>query len=404
MAFTRLLRSLARDETVGERVVPIIPDEARTFGMDALFREFEIYAAKGQRYEPVDHHLLLSYVESNKGQILGGHHRGRCVGLVDGGGHLLCHQRRADAAVLHLLFDVRVPAVGDLIWAAADAQARGFLLGATAGRTTLEGEGLQHTDGHSQLLASTVPTCKAYDPAFAWEMAVIIRDGLDRMYPPSTAGEGAGGESIFYYLTLYNENYEMPPAPETEGGIDELTRWVTRGLYRSHGAPAGSHHGSVLYSGSGWSAAREAQSILAADYDVGVDLWSATSYNELRREALEVERWNRLHPGEPERLPLITRLLADGRGPVVAVSDFLSAWSDQVVRWVPRPFTVLGTDGFGRSDDRAHLRRFFETDAAHVVVAVLSSLARSGAIDAEVATGAIERFGIDPDVVAPWTL
>ena len=404
MAFTRLLRSLARDPVVGDRVVPIIPDEARTFGMDALFRELGIYAAKGQRYEPVDHHLLLSYVEKSDGQILE-------EGITEAGSMAswtAAATAYATTGVPMLPFFTfysmfGFQRVGDLIWAAGDARARGFLLGATAGRTTLQGEGLQHTDGHSQLLASTVPACRAYDPAFAWEMALIIRDGLARMYPPSAAGEKVGGEDVFYYLTLYNENYEMPPMPETDGGIDELTGWVTRGLYHSHGAPQAAHQASVLYSGSGWTAAKEAQRLLHEDYDVGVDLWSATSYNELRREALAVERWNRLHPDAPEALPLITRLLSAGTGPVVAVSDFLSAWVDQVVRWVPRPFSVLGTDGYGRSDDRAHLRRFFETDAAHVVVAVLSALVRSGELDPSVATGAIDRFGIDPDIDPPWT-
>jgi len=405
MAFTRLLRSLARDQTVGDRVVPIVPDEARTFGMDALFRELEIYAAQGQRYEPVDHHLLLSYVESAQGQILE-------EGITEAGSMASWTAAATSYAttgvpmlpffIFYSMFGFQ--RVGDLIWAAGDARARGFLLGATAGRTTLEGEGLQHTDGHSQLLASTVPNCRAYDPAFAWEMALIIKDGLARMYPASTAGDPAGGEDVFYYLTLYNENYEMPPAPEAEGGIGQLTEWVTRGLYRSHAAPEATHRGSVLYSGTGWSAAVEAQRILAEDYDVGVDLWSATSYNELRREALAVERWNRLHPESPERTPLITELLSEGEGPVLAVSDFLSSWADQVVRWVPRPLTVLGTDGFGRSDDRAHLRRFFETDAAHVVVGVLSAMSRSGTIEASLAMKAIDRFGIDADVDPPWTL
>ena len=404
MAFTRLLRNLARDETVGNRVVPIVPDEARTFGMDGLFRELEIYAAKGQRYEPVDHHLLLSYVEDSDGQILE-------EGITEAGSLASWTAAATSYAttgvpmvpffIFYSMFGFQ--RVGDLIWAAGDARARGFLMGATAGRTTLEGEGLQHQDGHSHLLASTVPSCRAFDPAFAWEMALIIRDGMARMYPESGVGEPAAGEDVFYYLTVYNENYEMPAAPEVEGGIDELTRWVTRGLYRSHGASPAAHHASVLYSGSAWPAAQAAQRTLAADYDVGVDLWSATSYVELRRQALEVERWNRLHPGMPERQPLVTRLLADGRGPVVAVTDYMAAVPDQVQRWVPRPFSVLGTDGYGRSDDRAHLRRFFETDEAHVVVAVLGGLARAGEVDPAVVVGAMERFGIDPDVAPPWT-
>jgi len=285
--------------------------------------------------------------------------------------------------------------VGDLIWAAADARARGFLLGATAGRTTLLGEGLQHQDGHSLVLASTVPACEAYDPAFAYELAAIVQDGIGRMYP---GGDAAAGEDVFYYLTVYNENYAMPPKPE---GVDA---GILEGLYRFAAAPEGAKHpATVLFSGSAQGAARAAQAELAEHYDVGIDLWSATSYKRLREEALAVERWNRLHPAEAPRTPLVTRRLAEDAGPVVAVTDFMRAVPDQVSRWSPRTWLSLGTDGFGRSDTRETLRRFFETDTAHVVVAVLAGLAADGAVEASVVADAIARYDLDPEAAPPWT-
>jgi len=394
-AFTRLLRNLARDDAFGRRVVPIVPDEARTFGMDALFRELEIYAAHGQLYEPVDHALLLSYTEDRDGQILE-------EGITEAGALASWTAAATSYATrgvpmvpfftFYSMFGFQ--RVGDLIWAAADARARGFLLGATAGRTTLLGEGLQHQDGHSHVLASTVPACQAYDPAFAYETAVIVADGLARMYPD---GDPTAGEDVFYYLTLYNENLAMPPMPEgAEAGIVE-------GLYRFAPAPDGPRHrATVVFSGSAQGAARAAQADLAEHHDVAVDLWSATSYKRLREDALAVERWNRLHPTEAPRTPLVTERLA-GEGPVVAVTDFMHAVPDQVTRWVPRPFATLGTDGYGRSDTREALRRFFEVDAAHVTVAVLAELATAGTVPATEVTAAIERHGIDPEAAPPWT-
>jgi pyruvate dehydrogenase E1 component len=285
--------------------------------------------------------------------------------------------------------------VGDLIWAAADARARGFLLGATAGRTTLLGEGLQHQDGHSLVLASTVPACEAYNPAFAYELATIVRDGIHRMYPD---GDATKGEDVFYYLTVYNENYAMPPKPD---GVDE---GILAGLYRFAPAPDGAaHRATVLFSGSAQGAAREAQDELAEHFDVGVDLWSVTSYKRLREEALAVDRWNRLHPDETPQVPFVTQQLADGEGPVVAVTDFMRAVPDQVSRWSPRRWASLGTDGFGRSDTRETLRRFFETDTAHLVVAVLAELAVEGTIEADVVAKAIARYDVDPEVAPPWT-
>ena len=331
MVFTRILRNLARDESFGPRVVPIVPDEARTFGMDSLFREFEIYAPFGQLYEPVDHALLLSYTEDQDGQILE-------EGITEAGGLASWTAAATSYAnrgtpmlpffVFYSMFGFQ--RVGDLIWAAADARARGFLMGATAGRTTLLGEGLQHQDGHSLVLASTVPACEAYDPAFAYELAVIVQDGIRRMYPD---GDATQGEDVFYYLTLYNENYAMPVKPE---GVDA---GILEGLYRFAPAPEGTTHpATVLFSGSAHGAAREAQAELAEHYDVGVDLWSATSYKRLREEAMAVERWNRLHPTDDPRTPLVTERLAEGSGPVVAVTDFMRTVPDQVSRWSPRPW------------------------------------------------------------------
>jgi pyruvate dehydrogenase E1 component len=280
--------------------------------------------------------------------------------------------------------------VGDLIWGASDSRARGFLMGGTAGRTTLMGEGLQHNDGHSHVLASVVPVCQAYDPAFAYEMATIIEDGIRRMY--------AYDEDIFYYLTMYNENYEQPPKPvgSDQGIIDGLYRWAE--------APAGMEHGAtILFSGPSHLAAREAQADLANHYGVGAELWSATSYKRLREEAISAERWNRLHPTETPRIPMVTRLLGGAPGTVVAVTDYMRAVPDQISRWVPRSFTSLGTDGYGRSDSREALRGFFETNAGHVVVATLSGLAHDGRIDPRLVHDAIARYDIDPDVGDPWT-
>jgi len=390
MAFTRLLRTLARDKDFGARIVPIIPDEARTFGMDSLFKEFGIYAAQGQKYEPVDHALLLSYKESTSGQLLeeGITEAGSLASFIAAG---TCYATRGVPMVpfltLYSMFGFQ--RVGDLIWQAADARARGFLLGATAGRTTLLGEGLQHQDGHSLVLASTVPVCKAYDPAFAYEMGVLVKDGLRRMYGPEP-------EDVFYYLTLYNENYLMPAMPDgVEAGIVE-------GLYRWSPAPDGAGtRATLLFSGTAQSAARFAQAELAQRFDVGLELWSATSYKALREEALTAERWNRLHPTEAARVPRVTELLAEAAGPVVAVTDFMKAVPDQIARWVPAPFIPLGTDGFGRSDTRETLRRFFETDGQHVVVAVLAALAQAGDIKPEVVATAIDGYGLDPDRADP---
>ena len=386
MAFAVMLRNLLRDPGFGSRVVPIIPDEARTFGLDALFKEVGIYAPLGQLYEPVDSKLLLSYAESKDGQIL---EEGisEAGGMADftaaGTAYATWGQPMLPFFIFYSMFGFQ--RVGDLIWAFADMRGRGFLFGATAGRTTLLGEGLQHDDGHSLLLASAVPNCQAYDPAFAYETAAIVADGIRRMHGPEP-------EDIFYYLTLYNENYVMPAKPE---GVDE---GIVRGLYRWAAAPEGpNRRARILFSGTAWQAAVEARDLLAADWDVAVELWSATSYKALREDAMSVERWNRLHPASDARVPYVTEALAGGDGPVVAVTDFMKAVPDQVARWVPAAFVPLGTDGFGRSDDRTMLRRHFEVDARHLVVAVLDGLRLAGEAKAEEVDDAIRRYGIDPE-------
>ncbi len=391
IAFVRLLRGLTRDPEFGPRIVPIVPDEARTFGMESMFKDLKIYASQGQLYEPVDHAMLLSYEESQSGQILE-------EGITEAGSLASFTAAATSYAtrgvpmvpffIFYSMFGFQ--RVGDAIWAAADAGARGFLLGATAGRTTLNGEGLQHQDGHSLLVASTVPTCQAYDPAFAYETGVIVKDGLERMYGPRD-------ENIFYYLTLYNENYVQPPKPD---GVDA---GILAGIYKFAPAPDGPEkRATIIFSGSANLAAREAQSELAERWNVGAELWSATSYKKLREDALAVQRWNRLHPTEHPHEPFVTQQLHSSQGPVVAVSDYMTSVADQIARWVPRRYVPLGTDGFGRSDTRENLRRFFETDAAHVVIAVLRALVEDGEIDAQVVAEAISHYNVDPNAGEPW--
>ncbi|MEW6153285.1 MAG: pyruvate dehydrogenase (acetyl-transferring), homodimeric type [Actinomycetota bacterium] len=390
MAFANLLRGLLRDKGLGPRVVPIIPDEARTFGMDALFPEVKIYAPFGQLYDPVDSHLPLSYKESAMGQILeeGITEAGSMASFTAAGTAYATHGvTMVPFYTFYSMFGFQ--RIGDLIWAFGDIRGKGFLCGATAGRTTLKGEGLQHADGHSLVLASTVPNIAAYDPAFAYELATIVEDGLRRMYGPEP-------EDVFYYVTLYNENYTMPSMPEgaAEG--------IVRGLYRFAPAPEGpSRRATVIFSGSAQGAAREAQRLLAERHDVAAELWSATSFKALREDALAAERWNRLHPLEAPRVPYVTEVLSSAEGPFVAVTDFMKAVPDQVARWVPGPFVPLGTDGFGRSDTRTQLRRHFETDAPHVVVAVLQSLANAHEAKADEVADAIAAYGLDPEAPDP---
>ena len=400
MGFTRLLRSLARDEKFGSRVVPIIPDEARTFGMDSLFRELRIYASQGQKYEPVDHDLLLSYTESSDGQILeeGITEAGAMSSFIAAGTSYAT--RGVPSMPFYTFYSMfGFQRVGDLIWQAADSRARGFLLGATAGRTTLMGEGLQHQDGHSLVLASTVPACQSYDPAYAYEVAAIVKHGLHRMYGGELGPNGENDPDVFYYLTLYNENYPMPARPAEVTDAD-----IVSGLYRWQAAPANTtHRATILFSGSAQGAAQAAVVELAEKFDVGAELWSATSYKVLRENALSVERDNRLHPSRPPDTPRVTDLLGRTEGPITAVTDFMKIVPEQIARFVPdRVFVPLGTDGMGRSDTREALRAHFEVDMPSVVVAVLSSLLRSGAIAASVVEDAIARYGLDPGRVDPY--
>ncbi|MGA0206125.1 MAG: pyruvate dehydrogenase (acetyl-transferring), homodimeric type, partial [Ilumatobacteraceae bacterium] len=400
MGFTRLLRNLARDPKLGPRVVPIIPDEARTFGMDSLFRELKIYAAHGQKYEPVDHDLLLSYAESSNGQILeeGITEAGAMSSFIAAGTSYA--NRGVPMVPFYTFYSMfGFQRVGDLIWQAADIRARGFLMAATAGRTTLLGEGLQHQDGHSLVLASTVPACQAYDPAFAYEVSAIIKHGLQRMYGGGAGPNGDTDPDVFYYLTLYNENYVMPARPSHVTDLD-----IVQGLYKWADAPQGtSKRVTLLFSGSAQGAARAAAAELAEHWDVGAELWSATSYKTLREDALAAERWNRLNPPQVARTPLVTELMADAPGPLVAVSDFMKIVPEQIARFVPgRTFVPLGTDGMGRSDTREALRSFFETDMPNIVLAVIASLVKDGKMPSSAIGAVITKFGLDLLRVDPY--
>jgi pyruvate dehydrogenase E1 component len=403
MAFARILRNLLRDPNLGKYVVPIIPDEGRTFGLDALFSEVKIYAEGGQKYTPVDAGLLLQYGEAPDGQILeeGITEAGSMAAFIAAATSYATWSRpMLPFFMYYSMFGFQ--RVGDLIWQCADARGRGFLLGCTAGRTTMSGEGLQHEDGHSLLLASVVPTVRAYDPAFAYEVATIIEHGIEDMY-------GKDASDVMYYLTLYNENYSMPAPPEGTD-IKALRKGIIRGLYRYNERSAtknkdkhaaADREATILFSGTSWRAAIRAQDLLADEWNVSTETFSVTSYKSLRENALEVERWNRLHPSKAPREPYVTRALSSAPGPVVAVTDYLKAVPDQIARFVPAPFIPLGTDGFGRSDTREELRRHFETDAEHIVVAVLAALAASGRAKGDDVDRAIDTYGIDPDAVDP---
>ncbi|MDR0346278.1 MAG: pyruvate dehydrogenase (acetyl-transferring), homodimeric type, partial [Nocardiopsaceae bacterium] len=427
MAFVRLLKDLMKDPEIGKRFVPIIPDEARTFGMDSLFPSAKIYSPHGQRYEAVDRALLLSYKEAEGGQILheGISESGAMGSVIAAGTSYATHAApMIPVYVFYSMFGWQ--RTGDQMWALGDQLGRGFLLGATAGRTTLTGEGLQHNDGHSQLLASVSPACVAYDPAWAFEISAIVRDGLRRMYGPSE--EHPHGEDIFYYLTVYNEPYQQPAEPaDYPGGSAALERDILRGLYRYAPAPAdaaaagqapgeaadaaaadgsaggnGNGNGNgdrprarILASGVAVRWALAAQRLLAGDWGVEAEVWSATSWTELRRDALGCEEWNLLHPDAEPRVPYLSEALGGQPSPVVAVSDWIRAVPDQIARWVPAPFTSLGTDGYGFSDTRAAARRFFHVDGESITLAVLSQLARRGEVKPESLSQAIERYQLD---------
>jgi pyruvate dehydrogenase E1 component len=412
MAFARLLRSLVRDPSIGRRIVPIVSDEARTFGLESLISEVQIYAPEGQRYTPVDAGLALHYAESESGQVLeeGISEAGAMASFTAAAtSYATWGQQTIPFYLFYSMFGYQ--RVGDLLWALGDSRGRGFLLGCTAGRTTLNGEGLQHQDGHSLLLASAIPSVAAYDPAFSYEVSAIVQDGIVRM-------SGTEPEDRIWYLTLYNENYRMPALPADPDDAERVRLGAVRGMYRfdgtdpsdpsdtsAHdpGAAGAPSTATILFSGSAWKAAVAARRLLAEDWGVTAELWSVTSYKSLREDAISVERWNRLHPGATQRVPLVAANLVDSEGPIVAVTDFMRSVPDQVARWMPRRFTSLGTDGFGRSDTRDVLRRFFEVDAVHVVVAVLDGLAAEGALPAGTVGEAIRRYGIDPDSPDPWS-
>jgi pyruvate dehydrogenase E1 component len=396
MAFTRMLRNLIRDKDLGPRIVPIIPDEARTFGMDPLFNEVGIYSATGQRYDPVDSELVLKYREAIDGQVLeeGITEAGSAAGFQAAGTSYATHAYPViPFYIFYSMFGFQ--RTGDQFWAAADARTRGFLMGATAGRTTLTGEGLQHDDGHSHLLASTVPSVRQYDPTFAYELAAIIRDGIERMH--------IKGEDLIYYISIYNENYAQAPKPE---GIDAA---ILRGIYRFADAPkVKSRNGSksapkvrLVGSGSILQQVLAAQTLLAEQLGVAAEVYSAPSFPELRRDALMVDRWNRLHPADKPKVPYVATVLGSKGGPIVAATDWMKALPDLVRPWIDAPFVTLGTDGFGRSDTREALRAYFEIDAPNIAAAAVAALAKTGEVTPAAAAKAIETLGVDPEKVDP---
>jgi pyruvate dehydrogenase E1 component len=388
MAFVRILTKILKHEQVGKRCVPIIPDEARTFGMESLFRQFGIYASQGQLYKPHDADMLLYYKESKDGQILeeGITEAGSMASFTAAGtAYSNYGVEMIPFFIYYSMFGFQ--RIGDLVWACADARGKGFMLGGTAGRTTLHGEGLQHQDGHSILLASTVPTIATYDPAYAYEIVVIIQDGIRRMYQEQ--------EDLFYYITLYNENYAMASMPE---GCRE---GILKGIYRFNSSTDKKAKAKIQLLGSGpiFVQALQAQKILLEKYGVASDLWSVTSYNELRKEALKVERWNRLHPGDPAKKPYVQQMLEGTEGPIIAASDYMKIVPDQLAPWLGGRLVTLGTDGFGRSDNREYLRKHFEVDAASIAAAALSRLARDGKFDVKRAVKAFAELGVDPDKI-----
>ncbi len=389
MAFVRLLQTLLKDKNIGRNVVPIVPDEARTFGMEGLFRQIGIYSSVGQLYTPQDAETLMSYREDKKGQMIeeGINEAGSlCSWMAAGTAYSNHDVNMVPFYIFYSMFGFQ--RVGDFIWAAGDMQARGFLVGATAGRTTLAGEGLQHQDGHSQLVATTVPNCLAYDPAYAYELAVIIHDGMRRMY--------AEQEGVFYYITVMNENYPQPAMP---AGVQQ---GILNGAYLLQIGGRGKVRATLLGSGTILRECLAAAKILEDDYGIPADVLSVTSFSELRREALECERWNLLHPAESPHVPYVRQLLKDREGPVVAATDYMRTVPDQIRQWVRGRYVTLGTDGFGRSDSRAALRRHFEVDRNYIALAALKALADEGQVVEATVTAAIKALSIDPAKPVPW--
>ena len=387
MGFVSILRHLMKDKEIGKLIVPIVPDEGRTFGLESAIKQVGIYAPEGQKYEPHDKDMLLSYREEQDGQILeeGITEAGSMASFTAAGTSYATY--RVPTVPFYMYYSMfGFQRIGDMVWAFADSRGKGFLMGGTAGRTTMLGEGLQHQDGHSVVLSSTVPTCVTYDPAYVYELAVVIQDGIRRMYEK--------GEDCFFYILMYNEDYAMPAMPEgsAEG--------ILRGIYKLKPA-AGEAVAQLFGSGPILNEVLRAQEILATKYGVHADVWSVTSYTELRRDALAVERWNRLHPAEKEKEPYLLSALGDAKGPIIAASDYMKSMPDLLSPWLPTRLVALGTDGFGRSDNREHLRSHFEVNAESIAGATLSKLAREGKFKAKAAQKAMEELGIDVEAADP---
>jgi len=391
MAFVRILTALTRDKQIGKHIVPIVPDEARTFGMEGMFRQIGIYSSKGQLYEPVDAGELMYYREDTKGQILeeGINEAGAFCSWAAAGTAYSNHDvQMVPFYIYYSMFGFQ--RIGDFIWAGGDQQTRGFLIGGTAGRTTLAGEGLQHQDGHSLVASSTVPNCISYDPTYAYELAVIIQDGLRRMI-----GEQ---ENIFYYIACMNENYVHPPMPS---GVED---GILKGMYLLQVGGQGKIRAQLMGSGTILREVIAAAELLEKDFGIPTDVWSVTSFNELRRDGLAVERWNQLHPNEKPRKAYVEECLGERPGPYIAATDYMKIVPDQIQRWVPGTYVSLGTDGYGRSDARDALRQHFEVDERFIAVAALKALADDGVLDHKTVVQAIEKYGIDPDRPDPVTL
>ncbi|MEA2679622.1 MAG: pyruvate dehydrogenase component, partial [Candidatus Binataceae bacterium] len=392
MAFVRILSAIVRDKNIGNRVVPIVPDESRTFGMEGMFRQLGIFSQVGQLYKPEDAGQLMFYREHQKGQILqeGINEAGAMSSWIAAATSYSTHNLpMIPFYTFYSMFGFQ--RVGDLAWAAGDMRCRGFLLGATSGRTTLNGEGLQHADGHSHILSSTIPNCISYDPTYAYELAVIIHDGMRRMLKEQ--------EDVFYYITLMNENYQHPGMPE---GAQE---GILRGMYllRDGGKGKGARV-QLLGSGTILREVIAAADLLLNDYGVISDVWSVPSFTELRRDGLEVERWNMLHPTSAQKRSYVETCLSDRPGPAIAATDYMKAFADQIRPCIPKRYRVLGTDGYGRSDYRARLRSFFEVDRYYVAIAALKSLADEESIPASTVAAAIRKYGVDPEKPNPATV
>ncbi|MBT3031507.1 MAG: pyruvate dehydrogenase (acetyl-transferring), homodimeric type [Candidatus Thiodiazotropha sp. (ex Lucina pensylvanica)] len=388
MAFVRLLNMLVRNKTVGKQIVPIVPDEARTFGMEGMFRQLGIYSSVGQLYEPVDADQVMFYREDKKGQILqeGINEAGAMSSWIAAATSYSNHGiSMIPFYIYYSMFGFQ--RVGDLAWAAGDMQARGFLIGGTAGRTTLAGEGLQHQDGHSHIVAGTIPNCVSYDPAYAYELAVIVQDGMRRMYQEQ--------ENVFYYITVMNENYLQPAMPE---GVEE---GIVRGLYLLDTGGKHKHRVQLLGSGTILREVIAAAELLEKEFNVSADVWSVTSFNELRRDGLDAERWNTLHPQEKPKLSYVTEKLSGQKGPVVAATDYIRSYADQIRPFITTSYSVLGTDGFGRSDMRSQLRKFFEVNRYYILIAALKALVDEGEIKSEQVSRAIKKYKIDPEKPNP---